>query len=497
MSFVPTMFLFSDVKNFDHSHLRPTETVVRHLPVVGAMPTLSSYPCLLSPSFPIVPSAELVCGEEHDKEHDKENDTKRLNADRVFAHGLLGAHEWVKPRMVVQCSDEARPGYNTCSAAEYVDEFDVFDKKVQIVADLIRKSSHRVIYSGAGISTASGIADYASVAKGSIGMKLQQEKWLPSQSLGRIPMHPLDAQPTLSHKVLTAMHNQGYLDYWVQQNHDGLPQKAGFPQCALNEIHGAWYDPSNPVVPMNGNLRNDLFNDLLQWERKVDFCLVLGTSLCGMNSDRIVASAANTFIKNNGKSAGGAVIVGLQSTKLDHLASVRIFATIDDTMRLLAQKLQIHGRFEADAQDNNLKEIVPKNAEDANNIFNLPYDSRSGKKNSSDQLHPFDFREKAFVKINGGPHDGAAGFVSNIRSDGHYKMTFFVSPFKGHNVDTVESEIARTLRPYNCIMGRWWIEGAKSRSIQEMPVTCLDPSVKADAQIIENTKERMKPWGLL
>jgi len=164
---------------------------------------------------------------------------------------------------------------------------------------------------------------------------------------------------------------------------------------------------------MDGKLRNDLFNDLLQWERKVDFCLVLGTSLCGMNSDRIVASAANAFVKNSGKSAGGAVIVGLQSTKLDHLASVRIFATIDDTMRLLATKLQIHGSFEADAQDNYPNKIVTKIPEDASNMFNLPYDSRSGKKNRSDQLHPFDFRENAFVKINGGPHDGAAGFVQH------------------------------------------------------------------------------------
>ena len=30
------------------------------------------------------------------------------------------------------------------------------------------------------------------------------------------------------------------LSFWVQQNHDGLPQKAGFPQWLLNEIHGSW-----------------------------------------------------------------------------------------------------------------------------------------------------------------------------------------------------------------------------------------------------------------
>ena len=40
-----------------------------------------------------------------------------------------------------------------------------------------------------------------------------------------------------------------------------LPQKSGFPQEKMNEIHGAWYDPSNPVVQFSGSLRGDLF----QW----------------------------------------------------------------------------------------------------------------------------------------------------------------------------------------------------------------------------------------
>ena len=50
----------------------------------------------------------------------------------------------------------------------------------------------------------------------------------------------------------------------------GLPQKAGMPQWRINEVHGAWYDPSNPVVPMDGTLRPDLLEDLLDWEEKAD-----------------------------------------------------------------------------------------------------------------------------------------------------------------------------------------------------------------------------------
>ncbi len=81
------------------------------------------------------------------------------------------------------------------------------------------------------------------------------------------------------------------------QNHDGLPQKAGFPQAALNEIHGAWYDPSNPVVMMDGQLRTDYFQWLCEWEERSDLCLVLGTSLSGMNADRMVHRAYSRAAK--------------------------------------------------------------------------------------------------------------------------------------------------------------------------------------------------------
>merc|ERR1712078_397048 len=100
-------------------------------------------------------------------------------------------------------------------------------------------------------------------------------------------MSPYEAQPTFTHRALVALHEAGLVRYWVQQNHDGLPQKAGLPQSAINEIHGAWYDPSNPVVAMNGSLRSDLFKEMLEWEEKTDLTLSMGTSMCGMNSDRV------------------------------------------------------------------------------------------------------------------------------------------------------------------------------------------------------------------
>lgn len=54
--------------------------------------------------------------------------------------------------------------------------------------------------------------------------------------LGRSPFL---AQPTLSHFVLTKLYSLGYLKEWIQQNHDGLPQKSGLPQSGTERHEGA------------------------------------------------------------------------------------------------------------------------------------------------------------------------------------------------------------------------------------------------------------------
>jgi len=76
------------------------------------------------------------------------------------------------------------------------------------VADLMKQSKHTVAYTGAGLSKASGIPDYATKAKDTVvtGPKLKSN---------------LDALPTYSHCVLTALERAGYIHHYVQQNHDG------------------------------------------------------------------------------------------------------------------------------------------------------------------------------------------------------------------------------------------------------------------------------------
>ena len=199
---------------------------------------------------------------------------ERLTASADACHGRCFGFEeeratWAAPRLALGSAAEARPGYNSMSKSEYLDDEATLKAKVAHVARLLKMAKCPVVYAGAGLSTAAGIGDYASVK--------------PLAQLGGSPML---AQPTLGHRVLAALGNAGHLHRLVQQNHDGLPQKAGMPQQLVNEIHGAIHDPSNPVVPMSGNLRSDLFADLLDCEARADLTIAVGTSLCGMNSDR-------------------------------------------------------------------------------------------------------------------------------------------------------------------------------------------------------------------
>lgn len=45
----------------------------------------------------------------------------------------------------------------------------------------------------------------------------------------------------------------------------------------MNEIHGAWFDPSNPVVKFGGKLRGDLCFNMMQVEEVYYFILYFMT----------------------------------------------------------------------------------------------------------------------------------------------------------------------------------------------------------------------------
>ena len=183
---------------------------------------------------------------------------------------------------------------------------------------LLLQLSHRtVIYSGAGISSAAGIATAARTG-------------------GQLTDLTTDAQPTLTHRALAQLRSAGLVSDWIQQNHDGLPQKAGYPQEDVVEVHGSWYDPSNPVVCYDGTVRRDIFQRMKEARREADLVLVIGTSLSGLNCDSVATQAADRSLDGDSL---GTVIINLQQTEKDGIASLRLFAETDLVFKLVLETL--------------------------------------------------------------------------------------------------------------------------------------------------------------
>ena len=265
------------------------------------------------------------------------------------------------------------------------------------------------------------------------------------------------AQPTLGHRVLAALGNAGHLHRLVQQNHDGLPQKAGMPQQLVNEIHGAIHDPSNPVVPMSGNLRSDLFADLLDCEARADLTIAVGTSLCGMNSDRVVATPAAKAARGQ---ALGAVVVGLQRTVMDERATLRIFATIDRVCELLAEAMDLEvppapaGFFRPAVLGDDAA------GDDKYVLCGLRYDARGNRCKEPNWATALDVRDGAQLVLAAGPHAGARGEVDGTDREGAPKCRFKVRLKKG----------ATALHPWGAPLGLWHLQAAADATVAQLPV---------------------------
>lgn len=93
---------------------------------------------------------------------------------------------------------KARPGYESAKANEYVDLPEVLAVKVKILAKLITSAANFCVYSGAGISTAAGLDDYASRAEQSLAIG----------GMPKVRSH-FDTEPTMAHYCLTSLFNKG------------------------------------------------------------------------------------------------------------------------------------------------------------------------------------------------------------------------------------------------------------------------------------------------
>ncbi|MHA2130074.1 MAG: Sir2 family NAD-dependent protein deacetylase, partial [Promethearchaeota archaeon] len=107
------------------------------------------------------------------------------------------------------------------------------EEKIVLAAKYIAESKRLVVFTGAGISTGSGLPDF----RGPDGLWTRREKGLPPPK-----SKPWDqVEPNSNHYQIVELMEMGKLNYLVSQNVDGLHVKSGIPFDMLAELHGNMY----------------------------------------------------------------------------------------------------------------------------------------------------------------------------------------------------------------------------------------------------------------
>jgi len=241
--------------------------------------------------------------------------------------------------------------------------------KIRSTADIIIKSKKIVVFTGAGISTESGIPDFRS--PGGIWERydpneLTYQKFLTLQSSRekywerQKNLWPIiaAAKPNAGHLAIAELYKMGKLDCVITQDGDGLHQRSGIPNDLVIELHGTWTRalclncgrkyPSEVIQPRlesgekvptceicNGILKPDViqFGQAMPVKEtgeaqtraaSCDMLLVCGSSL-------VVYPAAEMplLAKDNGAKL---VIVNLMTTPHDGYADIVINEKIGDVL---------------------------------------------------------------------------------------------------------------------------------------------------------------------
>jgi NAD-dependent deacetylase len=121
------------------------------------------------------------------------------------------------------------------------------ENEIRRLAQQFINGGRNVVFTGAGISTESGIPDYRS--KGGLWEKFRPvyfDEFLDSEDArieywrrkSELYSDLVNARPNPAHHALVNLYKQGLLEAVITQNIDGLHQKAGLPEENVIELHG-------------------------------------------------------------------------------------------------------------------------------------------------------------------------------------------------------------------------------------------------------------------
>jgi NAD-dependent deacetylase len=248
--------------------------------------------------------------------------------------------------------------------------------EIERVAELICRSQRLVVFTGAGVSTESGIPDFRS--PGGVWDRFDPEEFTYQNFVGSDEgrrkywqlgrhIYPVikNAEPNPAHYAIADLHRLERLDCVITQNIDNLHQRAGVPADKVIELHGNatrclscgrsytreevhdWLERGVEIPvcppPCGGIIKPHtiMFGEAMpvsetreaeQRARQSDVFVVVGSSL-------VVYPAA--FMPLYAKQAGAAlVIVNLSATPHDDYADVRIPGKAGHVMEQIVQRVK-------------------------------------------------------------------------------------------------------------------------------------------------------------
>lgn len=221
------------------------------------------------------------------------------------------------------------------------------EERIKKLAQWMFEAQYIVVFTGAGISTESGLPDF----RGPDGIWTRQAKGLPPKS------RPFsEVEPNAGHRAIVELQNLGKLSFLISQNVDDLHLRSGIQPELLAELHGnvkklrchrcqAQVDQSKGLktCPCGGLLVSSVVNfgdplprkeldDSLWHSSHCDLFIVVGSSL--------VVSPANEMPRVALRSGGRVVIINQGETPLDKNCHLRFEERIGEVLPPAVERLK-------------------------------------------------------------------------------------------------------------------------------------------------------------
>ena len=212
-------------------------------------------------------------------------------------------------------------------------------KRIETLAQWMFESKHLVVFTGAGISTESGLPDF----RGPDGIWTRQERGLPPK------MRDFSSvEPNVGHMAIVELQKLGKLSFLISQNVDNLHLRSGIRPDLLAELHGniaklrcsrcgAQVDKStaldtcscrgqlvSSVVNFGQPLPQKELSDSYRHSQKCDLFVVVGSSL--------VVTPAADMPRVAVQSGARLVIINQGETPLDRVAHLRFEESIGEVL---------------------------------------------------------------------------------------------------------------------------------------------------------------------